>query len=93
MKRPSNKELKAALLEARSNIKSGKHGGYICNALPNDDAGYYLRDFIGKAIGDDYDTLGSWVWHNHIGIDQPFPSVKDMKVYRLRWIDYMLEGL
>lgn len=92
MMRPSNKEIKAALLQARRCLEQGKYGGYICNCLPNNTAGEYLRDFISDAIGNS-DTLGEWVWYNVIGEDSPFPNMEDMKTYRLRWIDYMLEGL
>ncbi len=92
MLRPSNKELKAALLEARRKVEQDEYGGYICNCLPHNVAGVYLQDFISNAIGDNA-TLNAWVWHNVVGEDNPFPSVKDVKAYRLRWIDYMLEGL
>lgn len=92
MRRPSNKEIKAALLQARRCLEQGKYGGYICNCLPDNAAGAYLRSFISSAMNGNV-TLGAWVWHNVIGEDNPFPSMKDMKTYRLRWIDYMLEGL
>lgn len=92
MYRPSNKELKLALLEARQYLKEGRYGGYICNCLPNNVAGEYLRDFISDAIGDN-DTLCGWVWKNVIGEDKPWPAAADMKAYRLRWVDYMLGGL
>lgn len=92
MMRPSNKEIKAALLQARDNVKQGKYGGYICNCLPSNVAGAYLRSFISNAINGNA-TLGAWVWHNVIGEDNPFPSKEEMVAYRLRWIDYMLEGL
>ena len=92
MHRPSNKEIKDALLEARENIRSGQYGLYICNCLPDNDAGYYLREFVSEAI-EGYATLGSWVWHTQVGVDKAFPNAEDMKAYRLRWIDYMLEGL
>lgn len=90
--RPSNKEIKDALLKARHNVKQDKYGGYICNCLPDNVAGAYLRDFISNAIGDNA-TLGAWVWHNVVGEDNAFPRKEDMKAHRLRWIDYMLEGL
>lgn len=92
MMRPSNKEIKAALLKARHNVEQGKYGGYICNCLPDNVAGAYLRSFISTAINDNV-TLGAWVWHNVVGEDNPFPSKEEMRAYRLRWIDHMLEGL
>lgn len=92
MMRPSNKEIKAALLLARRNVEQGKYGGYICNCLPDNVAGAYLRNFISNAINYNA-TLGAWVWHNVIGEDNPFPNKEEMVAYRLRWIDYMLEGL
>lgn len=90
MLRPSNKEIKAALLQARNKIASDEEE-FLCHALPrNDDAGDYIRDFIMKAIYPE-DTLNGWVCSN---VDNPiYPMCQSMKAYRLRWIDYMLEGL
>lgn len=90
MMRPSNKEIKAALLEARNKIESEKEE-FICHALPrDDDAGDYLRNFIASAIYPEH-TLNGWVVSNVN--DLSYPRKQSMKAYRLRWIDYMLEGL
>lgn len=91
MRRPSNIQIKKSLKIAYERIKSD-YSEFICHALEDTPAEEYLKYFIHNAISG-YTALGSWVWHNHIGIDQMFPSGEDMKAYRLRWIDYMLEGL
>jgi len=85
--RPSDKEIKAALLKARAKIESDEDE-FLCNALSHDDAGNYIRSFITKAINPE-DTLNAWVYRN-IGC---WARRSEMRVYRLRWIDYMLEGL
>lgn len=89
MMRPSNKEIKAALLEARANITADKEE-FLCHALPRDDAGDYIRSFIMQAIYPE-DTLNGWIVSN---VNDPSsPTKQSMKAYRLRWIDYMLKGL
>lgn len=89
MLRPSNKEIKAALLQARANIMADKEE-FLCHALPRDDAGDYIRSFITQAISPE-DTLNGWVVSNVN--DLSYPTKQSMKAYRLRWIDYMLRGL
>lgn len=90
MMRPCNEQIKAALLEARAKIESGEEE-FLCHALTRENAvGGYIRNFIMKAIYPE-DTLNGWICSNVY--PSIFPMHQDMKAYRLRWIDYMLEGL
>ncbi len=50
MNRPSTKEIKRALMIARNNIQYHSEE-FVCNALPNDEVGDYLRNYIMNALG------------------------------------------
>lgn len=89
--RPSDAELIKALKQAYYRINAGNSVQYICCNLPDNEAGVYIADFIQKAMGD-VATLGIWVRRNVL-FSVDFPSDKDMRKYRLRWIQHMIDQL
>lgn len=97
-KRPSGvttNDIKWCLARAHAAIESGD-AEFICHAIRDSGANNrvknYLHEFIRFHVTgyDKYDTLNSWVYRNQEMGDE-FPSDEDMRIYRLRWIKYMMD--
>lgn len=98
-KRPSGvttNDIKKCLSSVYTDIASGD-AEFICHAIGDSRASEkvkkYLHEFIRfHVMHDKYDndTLNSWVYRNQSMGDE-FPSDEDMLVYRLRWIEYMMD--
>jgi hypothetical protein len=101
-KKDSIKMLEAkieVLQRARKKFKTGMYPG-ICSAIFSsyncwherhlDAAGMALTDYISESLGNRAAYLGQW-----LSVDRPqlSRSDKNMKKYRLQWIDWMLSCL
>jgi hypothetical protein len=81
-----------ALLLVKSRIARSEYR-YICHALPPTYVGDELRRMIVLALGatdpeDGSWSVGGWLHREH-GIQL---SYEDERLYRLAWIDWMIEG-
>lgn len=85
----TTEDIKAALLEARAKIAS-EECEFICLALPDTLAGFYLQDYIDTAIVKQtgYRSLGNFVYRKTQ--DAMAYNSKVIREYRLRYIDWML---
>jgi hypothetical protein len=84
----TNKHI-AALKRARERIASGSNN-YICYALDSVDADPRLRRCIRRLL-DPADTLWDWLLDHHSDIDEALLTDDNLRAYRLRWIDHMIE--
>lgn len=86
----TTEDIKAALLEARAKIESGEYE-FICCALPDTPAGYYLREYIEGAIREQtgYYSLENFVYRKTQ--DAMAYNSKVIREYRLRYIDWMMD--
>ncbi len=91
MNRPSTEEIKHALRYARHRISTRKEK-FICLALPSNSAGEWLRNYIMQSMGCSASNLDFWVWGKVYDCRYgTYPSLEQMRLYRLRWIDWMLD--
>jgi hypothetical protein len=78
----------AALKEARKLIDS-KDEYFICRALDYVGADPKLRLRIARLLGPE-DSLYHWLLNHPSGIDKVLLTYRNMRLYRLRWIDHMI---
>jgi hypothetical protein len=76
----------SALQRARDSIKDHRVY-YVCNALPNTKAGRHIEEAITESLGG-YASVRDWLAGEH-GIQL---DLDQARVYRLAWIDWMIEG-
>ena len=86
----TTEDIKAALLEARAKIEAGEDE-FICLALPDTPAGYYVRGYIEGAIWEQCNrsTLSNFVYY--MTKDSRTYNHEIIREYRLRYIDWMLD--
>jgi hypothetical protein len=107
VKRPSNittESIRTVLQKARANIKAGRNI-YLCRALASvvyhqpalSDTAEYLRRYVMNKLGG-FPYLDSWQRQEMLSTtvrtwDQPYQTDAQRRQHRIRWIDWMLEGL
>jgi hypothetical protein len=87
IERPSQAEINKALQIAYNRIKSNKTS-YICLALPNNNAGSWIKTFIHESL-DEYLFVSTWITMKFCNGIRPPEEV--IKQYRLAWIKYMMD--
>jgi hypothetical protein len=106
-KRPSNvttESIRTVLKQARANIKRG-HNVYLCRALSSvaynrpalTDTVAYLRQYVMSKLGGEA-YLDHWQRKKMLGTtvqmwNYPYHTDAQRRQHRIRWIDWMLEGL
>lgn len=91
MNRITTKEKIEALEHVRKKLVAGKANYFtgLCGGIPYTTAGDYLRAYIRKQLGK-HTYLSGW-----LQVERPslLRSAKNMKKYRIQWIDWMIDGL
>lgn len=96
IKRPPPQEMIAVLRLASRRIENDENTmicvalGHVAQRYPSlDQASDYLQDYIYKKLERDEGSFT--VWLKHHGFEYSDPAQR--KIYRLRWIDWMISGL